>query len=174
MTMADTIAVMSAGVIDQMGAPAELYEHPQTTFVANFLGQSNLIQGSIAEQSGPNLVVDVHGAKITVPVSRAQVTTGGAWVGVRPEKVHILAPGSTEDHNLLPGGVVTDVSFVGVSTQYLVRMPWGQELMIFQQNAGASSPVRAGDEVVLGWKPPHTFLLDAAQDARAGSELEDD
>ena len=52
MTMADTIAVMNAGVIEQMGAPAELYDNPQTTFVANFLGQSNLIEGTVRGRDG--------------------------------------------------------------------------------------------------------------------------
>ena len=52
MTMADTIAVMNAGVIEQMGAPAELYDNPQTTFVANFLGQSNLIEGTVRGREG--------------------------------------------------------------------------------------------------------------------------
>ncbi len=174
MTMADTIAVMNAGNIEQMGAPGELYEHPQTTFVANFLGQSNLIRATITGQSGQDLAVDLQGSMITAPASRAQVTSGEAWVGVRPEKVHILEQGSTDDRNRLTGGVVSDVSFVGVSTQYLVRMPWGQELMVFQQNAGTSAPVRPGDQVVLGWAPEHTFMLDAAQDALAGSDLEDD
>ena len=52
MTMADTIAVMNRGVIEQMGAPSELYENPKTTFVANFLGQSNLIEGTVQKRAG--------------------------------------------------------------------------------------------------------------------------
>ena len=66
--------------------------------------------------------------------------------------------------------MVTDVSFVGVSTQYLVRMPWGQELTVFEQNTGARAPLRPGQDVALHWHPEHTFLLDAAQDAMAGAE----
>src|SRR4051794_7235125 len=61
MTMADTIAVMNAGVIEQMGAPAELYDNPQTTFVANFLGQSNLIQGAVRGRDGDVVKVDMQG-----------------------------------------------------------------------------------------------------------------
>ena len=59
MTMADTVAVMNAGVIEQMGAPEELYENPRTTFVANFLGQSNLIEGKITGRAG-DLVTGRH------------------------------------------------------------------------------------------------------------------
>ena len=63
--------------------------------------------------------------------------------------------------NRLAGGMVSDVSFIGVSTQYLVRMPWGQELTVFEQNTGARRRFRAGDAVDLHWSPAHTFLLDA-------------
>ena len=65
---------------------------------------------------------------------------------------------------------MSDVSFIGVSTQYLVRMPWGQELTVFEQNSGARDGFRVGDRVDLQWIPDHTFLLDADQDAHAGDE----
>jgi len=66
--------------------------------------------------------------------------------------------------------VVSDVSFIGVSTQYLVRMPWGQELTVFEQNSGAREGLRVGEQVDLHWTAAHTFLLDADQDAHAGDE----
>jgi spermidine/putrescine transport system ATP-binding protein len=69
---------------------------------------------------------------------------------------------------VLTGGRVTDVSFVGVSTQYLVAMPWDQEIMVFEQNTGQRPPFRNGDEVDLAWSRGHAFLLDADQDAHAG------
>jgi spermidine/putrescine transport system ATP-binding protein len=64
MTMADTIAVMNEGRIEQMGTPAELYDNPKTAFVANFLGQSNLIQGTIIDADGDFHVVDLYGQKV--------------------------------------------------------------------------------------------------------------
>ena len=170
MTMADTIAVMNHGVIEQMGAPDDLYENPVTTFVANFLGQSNLIMADVLDTAGQNVVVDCHGQKVAVVASRSHAGGRNAWLGVRPEKIFAGSPG-TDEHagsNLLTGGRVTDVSFVGVSTQYLVAMPWGQELMVFEQNTGQRPPFRNGDEVDLSWSPDHAFLLDADQDARAG------
>ena len=174
MTMADTIAVMNGGVIEQMGDPAELYEHPATTFVSNFLGQSNLIAGRVLQVDGENLLLDVNGAKLVAPVARARSSEGDVWIGVRPEKVFLAAAESeTEDgSNVLRGGVVSDVSFVGVSTQYLARMPWGQELTVFEQNTGARDSFRVGEGVDLHWMPAHTFLLDAAQDATTGAEPE--
>jgi spermidine/putrescine transport system ATP-binding protein len=170
MTMADTIAVMNHGVIEQLGAPGELYENPQTTFVANFLGQSNLIMTAVTGSSDGAVVVDCHGQKVGVDAARSHTSDGRGWLGVRPEKIFASTAGS-EDHaggNVLTGGRVTDVSFVGVSTQYLVAMPWGQEIMVFEQNTGSRALFRQGDEVDLAWSRAHAFLLDAGQDAHAG------
>ncbi len=175
MTMADTVAVMNAGVIEQMGPPRELYEHPRTTFVANFLGQSNLIRATVTGPDGERVRAEVECSELRVPRSRANDQTGAVWVGVRPEKIFLAATDTetTEGSNALRGGTVIDVSFIGVSTQYLVRMPWGQDLMVFEQNTGARQDFRTGDKVDLHWQPDHTFLLDADQDATAGVERED-
>ena len=175
MTMADTVAVMNAGVIEQMGAPGDLYENPQSTFVANFLGQSNLIEGTIQSRAADVVTVDMHGIGVSVPTARCHADSDKGWVGIRPEKVLIGAPGDELDApgNTIPGGVVTDVSFVGVSTQYLVRMPWGQELSVFQQNTGRHRHFTPGDAVELSWRPEYAFLLDFSQDASAGSQRAD-
>jgi spermidine/putrescine transport system ATP-binding protein len=175
MTMADTVAVMNKGQIEQMGAPEDLYDLPRTTFVANFLGRSNLVAGSVTGSSGGGVDVQLDGGTVAVPAARAVSKEGKVWLGVRPEKVHLQAPGENgTSGNVLRGGVVSDVSFVGVSTEYLVRMPWNQELTVFEQNHTSSRRLRAGDEVDLSWAPEHTFLLDAAQDAAAGTEIDDE
>jgi spermidine/putrescine transport system ATP-binding protein len=172
MTMADTVAVMNKGLIEQMGAPAELYENPRSTFVANFLGQSNLIAGTITARASDVVTVDMHGITVSVPTGRTHTDGDAGWVGIRPEKVLIGEPGEELDApgNTIPGGVVTDVSFVGVSTQYLVRMPWGQELQVFQQNTGRVRMFRVGESVELSWRPEYAFVLDQSQDASAGAQ----
>jgi len=176
MTMADTVAVMNAGVIEQMGAPADLYENPHSTFVANFLGQSNLIAGTITSRSADVVSVDMQGVGVSIQPSRTHTDGDRGWVGIRPEKVLIGEPGEELDApgNTIPGGVVTDVSFVGVSTQYLVRMPWGQELQVFQQNTGRHRIFHTGEPVELSWRPEYAFLLDISQDALAGAQKGDD
>jgi spermidine/putrescine transport system ATP-binding protein len=170
MTMADTIAVMNQGVIEQMGAPDDLYENPVTTFVANFLGQSNLIMADVIDGAGAEVVVDCQGQKIGVTSERSHARGRKAWLGIRPEKIFAGNKGDAErtDSNVLTGGRVSDVSFIGVSTQYLVAMPWDQELMVFEQNTGRRPLFKNGDEVDLSWSPEHAFLLDADQDAHAG------
>src|SRR6201995_2815514 len=178
MTMADTVAVMNAGQVEQMGSPGDLYEAPNTTFVANFLGQPNLIEGTVRGRAGYFVVVDMQGTRASIPASRSHVSsTDGAlgWVGIRPEKVLIAEVGESLDApgSRLPGGVVSDVSFVGVSTQYLVRMPWGQELQIFEQNTGRRRLFRQGEPVDVSWRPEYAFLLDHNQDATAGVDQGD-
>ena len=175
MTMADTVAVMNAGGIEQMGAPSELYENPRSTFVANFLGQSNLIEGTIKSRAADVISVDMHGIAVSIPTGRAHAPGDRGWIGIRPEKVLIGDVGEALDApgNTIPGGVVSDVSFVGVSTQYLVRMPWGQELQVFSQNTGRTRLFHVGDKVELSWRPEYAFLLDAAQDAFAGAQRVD-
>lgn len=173
--MADTVAVMNQGVIEQMGAPAELYENPRSTFVANFLGQSNLIAGTVTARDADLVTVDMHGIHVSVPTVRVHTDGTAGWVGIRPEKVLIGEPGEQLDApgNTIPGGVITDVSFVGVSTAYLVRMPWGQELQVFQQNTGRTRMYRSGESVELSWRPEYAFLLDQSQDANAGAQKVD-
>jgi spermidine/putrescine transport system ATP-binding protein len=170
MTMADTIAVMNNGRIEQLGDPATLYENPVTTFVANFLGQSNLVRARVTSRVGDELTVDARGTTFTMPVRRCVSNSDDIWVGVRPEKIQVdAAAGGT---NRL-SGTVSDTSYIGVSTQYLVRLPWGQDLTVIRQNDGA--PIhRPGDSVDLSWEPDHTFGLDASQDANAGVEREED
>jgi spermidine/putrescine transport system ATP-binding protein len=175
MTMADTVAVMNAGEIEQMGAPSELYENPRSTFVANFLGQSNLIEGTVKNRAADVVTVDMHGIDVSIPADRAHAPEDRGWIGIRPEKVLIGDEGEDLDApgNTITGGVVSDVSFVGVSTQYLVRMPWGQELQVFSQNTGHRRILAVGDKVDLSWRPEYAFLLDAAQDAFAGAQRVD-
>lgn len=173
MTMADTIAVMNEGRIEQMGSPAELYESPRTAFVANFLGQSNLIRGEVVSSDGDQSVVEVHGQKVAVLKTRNRAAGKSILVGIRPEKIRISLPGDPCSGNVLTGGIVSDVSFVGVSTQYVVEMPWKQDLMVFEQNDGGTPTLRPGDPVSLSWNAPFTFGLDGSEDVNAGSEVDD-
>ncbi|MEI6648709.1 MAG: ABC transporter ATP-binding protein [Actinomycetes bacterium] len=171
MTMADTIAVMNEGRIEQMGTPADLYDNPKTAFVANFLGQSNLIKGKIESNGGDTQVVDLFGTKVAVPRARSSARDSSILVGVRPEKLRIQPEDIAMTGNILSGGVISDVSYIGVSTQYQVEMPWGQELMVFEQNDDGIAPLDKGDRVNLSWEPVFTFGLDGSEDANAGSEL---
>jgi len=161
MTMADTVAVMNKGRIEQMGAPEELYELPRTTFVANFLGQSNLFTGDIVNAGTDAITVDIAGLGIKVPRERAQRHAGEVTIGVRPEKLSLLtsAPAPSAGVNVLGPGVVTDVSFTGVSTQYLVQIPGLPVITVFAQNMAFGPLVELGAEVWVSWAVEHGFGL---------------
>jgi spermidine/putrescine transport system ATP-binding protein len=161
MTMADTVAVMNAGRIEQLGPPAELYDLPATPFVANFLGQSNLLAGERTGTSGDELTVLAYGGRFTVTVGRSRAATDTIYLGVRPEKLHLAATVDAvpAGHQHVTG-VVSDSSYVGVSSHYLVRTAWGTELAAFAPNTGAERQVPLGAEVVAHWHPRHAFLLD--------------
>ncbi len=161
MTMADTVAVMNKGEIEQMGAPEELYELPRTAFVANFLGQSNLFTGEVTSSGGSTIVVDVAGIKVEVPKDRAQRHSGQVTIGVRPEKLtlHTSAPKKLAASNVLGPGRVTDVSFSGVSTQYQVAVPGVGLITVFAQNMVFGPVVNVGAEAWVSWAVDHGFGL---------------
>jgi spermidine/putrescine transport system ATP-binding protein len=168
MTMADTIAVMNKGEIEQMGAPEELYELPRTAFVANFLGQSNLFTGPVQSSKGDTIVVDVAGRKVEVPRDRAQRHAGDVTIGVRPEKLALLTeePKQSAGVNIVGPGRVVDVSFSGVSTQYQVQVPGLGLMTVFSQNMAFGPVVNVGAEVWLTWTVDHGFgLADDPADA---------
>lgn len=180
MTMADTVAVMNHGRIEQLGAPRDLYDLPRTAFVANFLGRSNLMTGRVAEDLGGVVGVDVRGGRVLVPSDRvtgSHQVGSDVLVGVRPEKVLVVDDVDDVPHevNLVGPGTVLDVSYTGVSTEYLVEVPGVGSCTVFTQNVDAGPAAAEGARVHLAWQPRHTFALPAGEeqsDVAAGSQLE--
>ncbi|MFF9700053.1 ABC transporter ATP-binding protein [Streptomyces griseofuscus] len=179
MTMADTVAVMNGGRVEQLGAPTDLYENPRTTFVANFLGTSNLIEAEVDARSGEDIVLKAAGDKLVLPAARcsAPAPVGGkVLVGIRPEKIalaHADDAGSIPEGRNRLTGKIADASFIGVSTQYVIDSPACAELSVYVQNVERDARLVPGADVVLHWSPAHTFGLDAAQaiDAGTGEEV---
>jgi spermidine/putrescine transport system ATP-binding protein len=167
MTMADTVAVMNKGRIEQLGAPEELYELPRTAFVANFLGQSNLFTGDVVGTTSTSITVGVENVKIVVPKARAQRHAGEVTVGIRPEKLHLVTeqPKTDAATNALGPGRVIDVSFSGVSTQYIVAIPGIGTVTVFLQNLGFGPVIGDGAEVWVTWQVEHGFGLEDEPDA---------
>jgi spermidine/putrescine transport system ATP-binding protein len=165
MTMSDRIAVMNKGKYEQLGDPETLYERPTTRFVAGFLGVSNLLAGKVdGSADGYAALALADGSRIRVAAGlvgdRATVSAG-----VRPEKIRLNE--ETESvpagRNLLHG-VVTDVAYIGVSTQYIVEVRGGARVMVYEQNlerATKSELWSRGEKVQLSWNPDHTFVVEA-------------
>ncbi len=166
MTMADEIAVMNNGRIEQRGSATDLYERPVTEFVANFLGISNLIDGTVVSRAGALAEFRTHdGASLRLPADRLGADGSRALrVGVRPEKIVLLpASGAAPpgDLNVLRGRVAV-ASFLGVAIQYVIETPGGEELTVIAQNRNGGEPtsVGPGREVFLTWQPHHTFVVE--------------
>ena len=162
MDMADTVAVMNKGHIEQMGAPESLYDRPKTVFVSKFLGQSNLFVGDVVEENANSVSIDCRGHKLTVPKARAEKHSGKIAIGVRPEKATFhedAAPKESADLNVVGPGEIIDIRFTGVSNQYLIEIPNLGEVTVFAQNVGKSPVVELGAKVWVSWKVEHAFGL---------------
>jgi spermidine/putrescine transport system ATP-binding protein len=161
LTMSDRIAVMNDGVIEQLGPPRDIYEHPATRFVAGFIGTSNLLTGSLARVTDGQGVIEVSPDElIIVPAGRSALTAGQEIeLTVRPEKIELAAgPGPAGGCALR--GTVTEVVYLGTSTSFSVRTTTGADVVVFQQNsATAGTPVGRGDEVWLTWDPQHSYPI---------------
>jgi spermidine/putrescine transport system ATP-binding protein len=159
MTMADRIAVMNRGRIEQLGTPSELYEGPRTPFVAGFLGVSNLLRGVAGDAGSVRLD---GGVEIRVPADRLPPRGQRIAVGVRPEKI---AVGGSEANML--HGTVLDRAYVGVATQYVVETPAGSVTVYVQNALAGASAHEPGTSVALSFNPEATFVVDATEEGTA-------
>ena len=152
LTMSDRLAVFNMGRIEQVGTPADVYEHPATTFVSGFVGTSNLLTGEAA---------------------RSVVGVDGIFT-VRPEKIRLADPGdapAADEQSVL--GTVREIAYVGPDTRYIVALEAGGELVVTQQNLQTSSMealAAQGRAVRLIWKRHHVLSLAASQDDQGAQE----
>jgi putative spermidine/putrescine transport system ATP-binding protein len=134
LTMSDRLAVFNHGRIEQLGAPAEVYERPQSVFVAGFVGVSNEL-----EREGRNY-------------------------SIRPEKIHMSDTGSTPASGMhAEQGRIRDVVYAGMVTRFVVELDRGGELQVVRQNLETSSAQALdakGRAVLLEWRPEHQLEID--------------
>jgi len=163
LTMSDRLVVMNAGRIEQLGSPRELYEHPATRFVANFIGTSNVLTGRL-ERKGGAWALAGFGPDERVLVAEAGQAREGDEVelAVRPEKVVLRAEQDPPppDRSALRARV-TEVVYLGTSTQYRTVTDAGQAIAVYRQNASATpgADVLTGQVGWLEWPPEHSYVL---------------
>ena len=136
LTMSDRLAVFSEGRIEQVGAPADVYEHPANEFVAGFVGVSN--------------IVEREGRRVTI----------------RPEKVRMLEPSEQPGGLLVEEGRIRDVSYAGMVTRFVVELDRGGELQVVRQNLEMSSQEaleQKGRRVRVGWAGEHAYAIPDSQ-----------
>lgn len=142
LTMSDRIAVFNHGKIEQVGSPAEVYEHPATPFVAGFVGTSNLVDGEMAKR----------------------ITGSDARFSIRPEKIRLAAPGQKVSEDMFSlDGKIRDVVYLGLYTRYLIELSGGGDLVVVEQNLKTTSMdvMKArGQNVRLLWLKEHVRYVE--------------
>ena len=147
LTMSDRLAVMNAGQVEQVGVPRDVYDDPETLFVADFLGVSNLMEARILSTAKGACTVAIDGYELETRGTELNVT-GEAKIVIRPERVELEPHGSPSGPNRIPG-MVARVVYVGSASQVIVRAATGEALQALVQNTGASVEHEQGTPVQL-------------------------
>jgi spermidine/putrescine transport system ATP-binding protein len=169
MTISDRIAVMNNGKIEQLGRPEDVYERPATVFVAEFLGASNLLEGTYrGTDAGWGQVELANGVRIRIPVERDRRDGESLRVGVRPEKIQVFPVGTEPpaSMNVVPATLRSAV-FAGVSFQYFFQTGEGRDMTAFDRNSTGGAVAKPGDAVRLAWAPQHTFVIPVGESETA-------
>jgi len=171
LTMSDRLAVMHEGKIVQIGSPRQVYEEPADTYVADFLGVSNLMEVDVVEQ-GPGTRCSVRVGESSLDVERSDVSAlGTAHAVIRPERVRVEEHGSAGP-NRIPG-MVERLVFLGAATQVLLRLAPGAQLQALVQNDGDHPQHLAQGTPVQVYLAPDALrvLRGSAQGAAEEDEL---
>jgi spermidine/putrescine transport system ATP-binding protein len=171
MSMSDRVAVMSEGVIVQVGTPADVYERPANAFVAGFVGTSNVLRGRVVQRDSEFYRVDVPDVGIIrVPAGTQTTSTDMLLMTVRPEKILIQALGDEDRTKNCATGRIVTVSYAGPFTRYGVLVGH-RELAVMEQNVGSGPSSQPGEEVRLVWAPEITHVLPGSEaDMNKGSQ----
>jgi putative spermidine/putrescine transport system ATP-binding protein len=155
MMLADRIAVMREGLIEQIGTPAELYEQPANRFVAEFIGESNVLTGSIQQETG-SPVLELSD-RSTLPLPDQQALEAGSQIDVviRPERLAL----DDADRQIQRSATIGDVAYAGEMFRITVLLDNGCILTVKQQNRGQAGTYRAGQQVMVGWDPDDMTVL---------------
>ena len=162
MTVADRIAVMDQGKIIQVATPAEIYEEPNSRYVADFIGDINLLEGKVAE-SQPRTRLENPSLGTTIVIDQTSETEVGktAWLAIRPEKIDIslTAPQAPDTNSLT--GEVWDIGYLGDISIYRVRLENGDIVKASMTNRTrlVERPITWHDKVWLTWSPDGGVIL---------------
>lgn len=160
LSMANRIAVMNVGKVSQIAGPAELYEHPTSRFVADFIGKVNLIDAKVKGSRNGHLVVVARTiGDVEIPYDKT--VGGGVTLAVRPEKLKLAAKEPKDKDLITVRATVRDVAYYGDTSHVVVTSKDGIELSVNVQNdsrAGGSS-VKQGQEIWVSWLPRDTLVL---------------
>ena len=162
MTVADRIAVMDHGRIVQMGTPTEIYEQPSSRYVAEFVGDVNLIEATVSgRDGGAVLLASAIGSPLRAMVTENIVPGAAVALALRPEKLRITVRKPGEAAENVARGEVTGIAYLGDLSIYQVRLESGQVMKAARPNVTrvAEQPIARGDKVFLSWTPEAGVVL---------------
>jgi spermidine/putrescine transport system ATP-binding protein len=157
LTMSNRIAVMNDGVIEQIGESDDIYEHPQTVFVANFIGETNLIEGRVSSVDEIKAVITSKDLPISVGVQEGLNQGHNAFISVRPEKIRIGEQLSDLDN--IYSGIVEEAIYHGESTLYTISIENRHRLAVKVQNADIKGSYPPGTQLQVGWKIENGIVI---------------
>jgi spermidine/putrescine transport system ATP-binding protein len=174
LTMSDRLVVMNGGRIEQLGSPRELYEHPGSRFVANFIGTSNIVTGRL-DREGDGWALAGLGPDERVLVGHAEGHQPGqeAEIAVRPEKIVLRAESDPPPPDRCAlRAKVTEVVYLGTNTQYRTATDAGDNIAVYRQNAASpeGAEVLVGQVGWLEWSPEHSYVLGTPARTEEGAE----
>ncbi len=159
LTMSDRIAVMNRGKVLQVGPPEEIYEHPASRFVADFIGETNFMSGEVAKVNANEVEVVLEGG-FTIKVPKSGMVSRGreVTIAVRPEKISAGTDLRTETQ--IPA-TIEQVIYIGTDVRYNARIGERTTLVVREQNSGGEAwkRFRHGDQIQIGWQKANASLL---------------
>jgi spermidine/putrescine transport system ATP-binding protein len=158
LTMSDRIAVMNRGKVEQLGSPEELYERPNTRFVADFIGTTNLLSGAVESSDAAGALVRLAGGDTCVVAGAGLQVGRTVELSVRPESILVKASNGTTPGGVEPiRGHVEQVAYLGGNVQYQVRTNGGLAITALAPKTGQRLPV--GSDVDVVWPPAEALVL---------------
>jgi spermidine/putrescine ABC transporter ATP-binding subunit len=156
LALSDRVAIMNRGRLQQLGSPEEIYESPNSRFVAEFIGLSNFLEGRVEALQGASMLVAAGGLAIRTPALPAVAAGAKVLLFLRPNEIELLPAGATPDDNVFPARV-EKATYLGDTMDYRLRLGEGVELRV---QADARRRYAAGDAVHVRWPRVRSWVAD--------------
>ena len=163
LTMSDRIAIMDGGQVQQLADPRSLYERPETSFVADFIGTSNALAVTITKRDSERAVMDLGGG-MRICVDGPNPAGDSVQITVRPEKIRIGGTDDDPSRSWIVGEVVERI-YLGSLSQVLVELPTGERLVVHELNDDYVSTGGPGDRIELSWAARHSLVVEGGASA---------
>ncbi|WP_299872023.1 ABC transporter ATP-binding protein [uncultured Sulfitobacter sp.] len=165
MTLSSRMAVMDAGRFQQIGTPTEIYEFPDSRFVADFIGSANFFEGRVTEDSSDHVRVQTDVAEVYIDHGQSVLVGSKIWVALRPEKIQIVKTDEPVSGPNTVNGVVDDIGYLGETSIYKVALPNGQIVDVTAPNqsrpTSETQRITWEDKVAISWEPSSVMLLNS-------------